>query len=223
MNGQIVVRLFTYMVLCCMLLAGGTVGAEPGSRVLFTFDTPEAGRIWQTVNDGVMGGLSDGRVRMNDARTMEFFGTLSLKNNGGFASVRSRANELSLKKGDVLVARVRGDGRSYFWNLYVPGRRMAFSYRAGFQTQVGEWMEVRMPLSKFYATSFGRRVPNARLNPRKVNSLGFLLSDKRAGPFKLEVEWIKVMPSSAITANASSGPKSTQQNAFAPEGSVDRL
>ena len=26
----------------------------------------------------------------------------------------------------------------------------------------------------------------------KVNALGFLLGDKKAGPFKLEVGWIKV-------------------------------
>jgi hypothetical protein len=26
----------------------------------------------------------------------------------------------------------------------------------------------------------------------QVNGLGFLLGDKKAGPFKLEVEWIKV-------------------------------
>ena len=25
-----------------------------------------------------------------------------------------------------------------------------------------------------------------------VNALGFMLSDKKAGPFKMEVEWIKV-------------------------------
>jgi hypothetical protein len=31
----------------------------------------------------------------------------------------------------------------------------------------------------------------------KVNSIGFLLADKKAGPFKLEVEWIKVVRAAA--------------------------
>jgi hypothetical protein len=31
-----------------------------------------------------------------------------------------------------------------------------------------------------------------KLDPGKVNSVGFLLADKKAGPFKLEVDWIKV-------------------------------
>ena len=35
--------------------------------------------------------------------------------------------------------------------------------------------------------------PDEKLDPSKVNSVGFLLADKQAGPFKLEVDWIKVI------------------------------
>ena len=48
-----------------------------------------------------MGGRSDGRFKINDDKNMEFFGTLSLENNGGFASVRARGAKLGLEKGDV--------------------------------------------------------------------------------------------------------------------------
>ena len=41
------------------------------------------------MNDGVMGGVSDGRFRVTERQTLEFYGTLSLENNGGFASVSS--------------------------------------------------------------------------------------------------------------------------------------
>ena len=48
------------------------------------------------------------------------------------------------------------------------------------------------------ATSFGRPVRNAGpVDAGKVNSIGFLLADKKAGPFKLEVEWIKVLRAAA--------------------------
>jgi NADH dehydrogenase [ubiquinone] 1 alpha subcomplex assembly factor 1 len=72
----------------------------------------DAGKEWQTVNDGVMAGVSDGKFKITDKKTLEFYGTLSLENDGGFASVRSKAKKLGLEKGDVLVARVRGDGRN---------------------------------------------------------------------------------------------------------------
>ena len=51
-----------------------------------------------------------------------------------------------------------------------------------------------MPLDKFVATSFGRPVRDAGpVDPKEINGLGFLLSDKKTGPFKLEIEWIKVV------------------------------
>lgn len=159
---------------------------------LFDFAHPAAASDWQAVNDGVMGGVSDGRFRITDRSTLEFFGTLSLANNGGFASVRSRERKLGLENGDVLVARVRGDGRAYSMNLYVPRPLTAFSYRAAVRTTKGEWVEARLPLDGFVATRFGRVVPDAGpVDPADVTALGFLLGDKTAGPFTLEVGWVK--------------------------------
>ena len=169
------------------------VAEEPKPRELFSFSETKAGKQWRTVNDGVMGGRSDGRFRIMEDGKMEFFGVLSLENNGGFASVRSRAKELDLRAGDSLVTRVRGDGRRYTLNLYVPSRRRAFCYRSEFQTKKDAWIEVRVPLTKFVATSFGRTIKNSGpVNPQQVNSIGFLLADKQPGRFKLEVDWIKV-------------------------------
>ena len=176
-----------------VLLVSSTAFAdEDGAKVLFDFADSNSSTQWQTVNDGVMGGRSDGRVRMGHDKTMTFFGTLSLENNGGFASVRSRPRNLDLQEGDTLVARLKGDGRRYTLNLYVPGRRTAYSYRVGFETKKDQWVEVRVPLEKFVATSFGRVVRDAPpVNPQLVNSIGFLLGDKKEGPFRLDVDWIK--------------------------------
>jgi NADH dehydrogenase [ubiquinone] 1 alpha subcomplex assembly factor 1 len=161
---------------------------------LFGFASPGAAAEWQAVNDGVMGGVSDGRFRITDRQTLEFYGTLSLENNGGFASVRSRPRTLGLRAGDTLVARVRGDGREYQLNLYTGERRMAFSYRAPAKTRRGEWIEVRIPLNQFEATSFGRVVAGAGpVDPASVTSVGFLLAEKTPGPFALEVACIKVL------------------------------
>jgi monofunctional biosynthetic peptidoglycan transglycosylase len=180
----------TCLMVPFLVLLGSTVLAE--DRVLFEFASPAASREWQSVNDGVMGGISEGRFKITENKTLEFFGTLSLENNGGFASVRSRPRKLGLEKGDAIIARVKGDGREYTFNLYVPRPLTAFSYRASFKTTADEWTEVRIPLETFVATSFGRIVRNsAPLNPGEITSVGFLISDKKAGPFTLEVEWIK--------------------------------
>ena len=182
-----------YLSGCLALLMVTTAMAEDAFIPLFDFTGVEAVKDWQTVNDGVMGGVSEGRFKITDAKTMEFFGTLSLANNGGFASVRSKAKKLDLKKGDTLVVKIRGDGREYTLNLYPNRSRTAFSYRASVQTKNDEWIEVKVPLDEFEATSFGRVVREAGpVKPEEISSVGFLLGDKKAGLFKLEVESIKV-------------------------------
>lgn len=127
---------------------------------------------------------------------MEFSGTLSLENNGGFASVRSKPRNLDIKAGDAIEVRVQGDGRAYVLNLYTKSRRMAFSYRAPLPTVQGEWTEVSVPLAEFIPTAFGRRVQGmGPVQPAEITGLGFMLSDKKPGPFKLEIESVGVVRS----------------------------
>jgi monofunctional biosynthetic peptidoglycan transglycosylase len=184
---------YVLLVGCLAYLMVTTVMANETLQTLFDFTGADAAKEWQTVNDGVMGGVSEGKFKITDNKTLEFFGTLSLANNGGFASVRTKPKKLSFEKGDTLIAKIRGDGREYMLNLYPNTQRVAYSYRATVQTKKDQWIEVKAPLDKFEATSFGNVVKNAgAMKPSDVNSLGFMLGDKKAGPFKLEVEWIKL-------------------------------
>lgn len=189
-------RSLTFVLLVFAFTATASI-ANAEDRVLFQFDQPQAAKPWQTVNDGVMGGRSVGRFKINDDQKMEFFGTLSLENNGGFASVRARSGNLGLKKSDVIVARVKGDGREYKFNVYAQNNLGGFSFRQSFPTKKDRWIEVRFPVEKFVATWRGRVFPDRKLDPEQVSGLGFLLGDKKPGPFKLEVEWIKVVAASA--------------------------
>ena len=168
---------------------------EKPLQPLLDFVGPDAAQKWQAVNDGVMGGVSEGRFKITADKTMEFSGRLSLENNGGFSSVRTKLSNLTIQGGDTLVVRVKGDGREYLLNIYTRTRRMAFSYRAPLPTTKDEWTEVSVPLVEFIPTSFGNRVQGmGPVEPDQINSLGFMLSDKKPGPFRLEVDWVKITP-----------------------------
>lgn len=185
-------HIFWAMIL--LSLSGQVATQEVAQHTLFEFAGPDASQQWQAVNDGVMGGVSEGRFRITPDQTMEFSGTLSLENNGGFASVRSKPADLNIIAGDAIVVRVKGDGREYVLNLYTKRRRMAFSYRAPLPTKQGEWTEVSVPLAEFLPTAFGRRVQGmGPVNPDDITGLGFMLSDKKPGPFKLEVGSVGVV------------------------------
>lgn len=196
-------KLFTLFSAVC-LLANVAVANEPSNseqisqgRELFDFAGRQALSKWQIVNDGVMGGRSSSRVDPGADGSMSFSGILSLANNGGFASTRSRGSNLGLKQGDTIVLKVKGDGRKYTFNAYVPRRRMAFSYRVEFKTKKDQWTEVRIPLDQLVATSFGRVVRGASLNPAEVNSVGILLGDKKPGAFQILIQSIEVETSNA--------------------------
>ena len=187
--------LFAALCLLCTTVAAAEPTqkrVESQSRSLFEFSGNQALSKWQIVNDGVMGGRSSSRVELAPEGEMKFSGVLSLANNGGFASTRSRGSSLGLKRGDTIVLRVKGDGRKYTFNAYVPRRRMAFSYRVEFKTKKDQWIDVRIPLDQLVATSFGRVVRGARLDPTEVNSVGILLGDKQPGSFQILVKSIEV-------------------------------
>ena len=143
---------------------------------------------WRVVNDTVMGGVSSGQVEVSD--TLRFTGELSLQNNGGFVSIRSTPADLGLDDAVALRITLRGDGRT--WDVTatradVPLR--AGSYRMPVEA-TAEVMQVELPLAAFRPSSFGRPVmgaPALDAAPGRITGLGFLLADKRPGPFTLEV------------------------------------
>ncbi|MCR9246854.1 MAG: CIA30 family protein [bacterium] len=156
---------------------------------------------WRTVLDGVMGGLSTGRVEPAAGDVLAFAGELSLENNGGFSSMRRALDGRRLQGTRGLVIECCGDGREYNFDLRVSSvRRMAAGYRQAFATAAGEWTEVRLPFEGFRLQSFGRFVRNApNLDPTLVESMGVTLSDKKPGNFRLEIRSIR--PFGAATEN----------------------
>ena len=167
--------------------------ATAAVRVLATFDQPDSMDSWKTVNDGVMGGVSEGGCKRTDSNTLRFSGTISLENHGGFASIRTEPRAMDLTGLTALVVKARGDGRTYWIDLRVNQPMLASSYRAEFPTVKGEWREIRIPLRDFQFQSFGRRLPGDPVNPANINSVGFTLADKQAGAFELEIESVTAM------------------------------
>ena len=187
------------LVLTALLaLCSAQVVAPSEQAGLIDFRNKEQSKGWSAVNDGVMGGRSVGKWSRADDSGMSFFGTLSLKNNGGFTSIRSGRMNIEMAAEDGFRIRLKGDGRTYICNLYPKTRRMAFSYRASLPTVAGQWTEVVVPLNDFTPTSFGRRVQDkGPLSPDQIGGIGFMLSDKKPGAVELEIEGVKVEQPSA--------------------------
>jgi len=180
----------TALVWTCLAL---TMNADATSeRMLYHFQAATNSPAWQIVNDDVMGGVSTSRFQILTNGTAVFSGVVSLENNGGFASVRSSLVRQNLNDTDTFVLRVRGDGRRYKFTARTGTGFDAPNYQAEFTTKRGEWVEHRLAFKDFVPTFRGRVLTDVPpLNPAKIASVGFLISDQQEGQFKLEVAWIK--------------------------------
>lgn len=187
----------------CVWLGYSTLSAEV--KTAFTFEKPEVANNWFSVNDSVMGGISKGGFEVTDANTLLFTGTLSLENNGGFASIRSNDLEIDLNGASAIIVNARGDGRTYWVGLREAKQRGASSFRAYLPTVKGESKSIRIPLADFKYQTFGRSLPLRPLNPLAVSSIGFTIADKKAGVFQLEIESIEIDYSDGGSSNKSSG------------------
>lgn len=148
---------------------------------------------WRVVDDGVMGGLSKGKIEISDDGILNFNGKLSLENNGGFSSLRSGDLKLDLSGAEGLRARVKGDGRTYQMRFSTDARfrGMEISFKSDFKTKKDEWIEIKVPFNKFSGSFRGMSLKKETFNPGKIRRIGLLLGDKKAGPFELQVDWIR--------------------------------
>ncbi len=181
-------HLLKFVVLGLIFIAESVMAED--TKILEQFDGTQQKLNWQAVNDGVMGGRSKGNFNLKEPSSLLFSGAISLENNGGFSSIRSFGSTYDLSRFEGISLRVRGDGRKYYLTARSGGGR-TLAYWSPIQPEKGKWLTVNVPFTSFYATSFGRRIPVIKLNTKKVTSIGFMLYDKKAGQFELEIDWIK--------------------------------
>ena len=180
------------LVLC---FSSGVKGADKPSdaraQSITEFDGKD-GMNWQVVNDGVMGGLSVGKLTPNQTGTMMFSGMLSLENNGGFSTFRSGDLKLDLSNNLGLLLRVKGDGRTFQARLATDAvfRGMEVSFAVEFATIKNEWVEVKVPFANFKGSFRGLDLPKEQLDASKVRRIGILIGDKKQAPFAVELDFI---------------------------------
>jgi len=191
----------TGLILCPWLAVAGlgqagerlTVGkGADETRTLMDFSGAASEPRWQAINDGVMGGESEGGPTISEG-ILDFRGSISLANNGGFSSIRARGKPYDLSEAANLLLRVNGDGRTYQIRLYTNARHRdsRIAYAAAFPTTAGQWTEVRIPFSELEPTFRGQTLQAPPFDAGRIEEIGFLIADKQQGPFHLSVDWIK--------------------------------
>jgi monofunctional biosynthetic peptidoglycan transglycosylase len=163
------------------------------ATTLLDFDAASDAAHWYAVDDVVMGGVSQSGFDLAEPGIARFSGRVSLERGGGFASVRTRPRDWDTAGATAFVMRVRGDGRTYKLTARNSDGFDGIQYQARFTPPAGEWTEVRLPIASFVPTFRGRALAGVPpLDPAEVRALGFMVSDKQAGPFELLIDRIAV-------------------------------
>ncbi len=177
----------------------GSRAEEGEEKLVLGFGSEDEAQRWVIVNDGVMGGLSHSRLTVTPGGTAVFQGKVSLENYGGFASVRTRPYPYQLGGYEGVVLRVRGDGHRYQLRFRTDANYDGVAYQASFDTVPDEWRVIRVRFAECTPTFRGRRVLGAPpLDGEMIQQIGFLIADKQAGPFRLEIDWVKAYRGDAV-------------------------
>lgn len=166
--------------------------SDLSENMILDFTETPAVSTWEAIDDRIMGGCSQSRPEYVDKVGLRFSGTVSLENNGGFASIRSNSSIYNLGKYSGLKLRLRGDGKTYKLSLRTDLFFDGVSYQADFTTQQDVWQEISLPFEDFTATHHGIKLTTvAPMDTTKVESFGLFIADKQDGPFQLEIAWAK--------------------------------
>ena len=143
---------------------------------------------WVVVNDGVMGGLSKGKLELTNTSNIKFHGKVSLENNGGFSSIRHRFDRIDGSKYSRFKIRLKGDGKRYqFRAKYNANDR--HSYIAYFETS-SEWQTIEVPFNTMMPSFRGYILDLPDFDGKQLEEVGFLIGNKKAEQFELLIERI---------------------------------
>ncbi len=162
------------------------IARATGTVALVDLSDSAAAANWVTVNDPVMGGRSTSAVSFNGG--LVFSGTISLENNGGFASARGPFDpEIGSKATGATALRVRatGDGKTYLLKVETG---QPWSYIQRFSTEAGMRRTYDLPIGDFQPVGrFLDPVSAPPLDPSAINRVAFYILDKQEGAFQLIV------------------------------------
>jgi monofunctional biosynthetic peptidoglycan transglycosylase len=158
---------------------------------VFNFNQLKNNQI-MLINDSVMGGKSSSKFELRE-KVLEFTGKVSLKNNGGFASLRMLWPFQKTKVENKLRLQVTGDGKTYQFRLRTNQGYDGAAYVYEFKTIKDKSIDIEMDVNQFVPSFRGRELTDMpQLRLKDVKQMGLLIADNQVGNFNIKLERISV-------------------------------
>ncbi len=158
---------------------------------LFDFDKNTDLSQWEIENDSVMGGKSEGHIKLNDAGHAVFHGKISLENDGGFSSVLHKFETQKIAGFNNLKLHVKGDGKKYQFRIK-SAQSDRHTYVHDFRTS-GEKETITIPLQDFQPYFHGEMLDKPNYAGKQAEEIGILFGNGKAEEFRLEIDKIELV------------------------------
>lgn len=194
-----------------MTLLDNNFREDRDPRMIMNFADKENFLKFGVKTDADIRGKSTASISYNDeTKTGVFEGVLDLTvddeaarvamlTKSGYAAIRfpGFAKPMDLQQYDCFRIRAKGDGRVYVLNIVPFERYMEEEWRM-FQvplvTKAGVWQTTTIPFGALMSSYRGKIDENHGLYfGQEVLSVGILMAQRQAGPFRLELDWLKAI------------------------------
>ena len=141
----------------------------------------DSGKYWQYVSDRVMGGVSDGRVDLENDGEMYYArltGNVSTANNGGFIQLRAGVSFANSEKDGKNLQGVRlnvkGNSETYYIHIRTNENWSPSDYYSATFKADSEWKMIDLPFNKFER----KWSKNSTLDAKNIRSFGIVAYGK---------------------------------------------
>ncbi len=147
---------------------------------------------WYVVVDGVMGGKSQGSIKYTET-SIVFSGNVSLENNGGFTSIRTKEHNFDLSKYSTVIIKYKSTGQDFSFYLNRYRKHYEPKFRIDLPITNNHWEEVVVPLKHFKIVKLGKEIEGiiTQNDFESIIKLGFISNTKAATEFSLELDYVK--------------------------------
>ena len=160
------------------------------TTILYDFTKDSNKTDWRIIDDGVMGGVSQGKFAIDSDGNGIFHGTVSLENNGGFSSIRHQFEKIKTTKINTVFIRLKGDGKQYQFRIKDKNTSY-YSYITTFETS-GKWETIAIQLADLYPSFRGQKLNLSNFNADSFEEISFLIGNKKNESFQLLLDKIEI-------------------------------
>lgn len=159
---------------------------------MYDFGKKTGGKDWYTLNDDVMGGRSEAKLKIK-REYLTFEGQISLENNGGFASIRSPYGEFDLSEYKSVHVRYKSYENDFAFVLENKEVYYEPTYKHHLPASNGEWTVAILHLDEFEGYRLGKKIGEKLTAEIQSNMIrmGIITDTKKEDKFKIAIDYIE--------------------------------